>query len=129
MSRGAFCPNGHPLAPNATDSDARTCPRCGALLPARVAGPGRVGLADLVMNAKSRSRDDDDEDDDLPPKKRARVQEEDDEDDDRPRKRRKRDEEDDDDDDVPVERKLTKKQRAMKLVRLGITFHIVKLWT
>jgi hypothetical protein len=101
-----------------------------------------AGMAARPEPRKSRDEDDDDrprkrkprdddEDADEPPRKRpARA---DDDDADRPRRRPPReepeeDEEDESEDEVATVA-LTRKQRKMATVRLGILFHILKLWT
>jgi hypothetical protein len=140
MSILVHCPRGHSIPLNAPPRRAIACPRCGVVFatdddegPLLPALPGAVG----VRSERSRGRDDDDADDD-DDRPRRRKRRDDDDDDEKvrtgppPRRRAvpRRDEDDepaDEDDDEPVGVVLSRKQRAMANVRLGILFHIIKL--
>ncbi len=111
MSIPVFCPLGHAVTPDDLARPDAVCPRCGTPLPG--GGPPPPGMAARPGRRPSRDEDEDEED----------VE-------DRPRKRRpppvEEEEDDEPEDDAP---KLTRKQRQLSKVRLGILFHIFKLWT
>jgi hypothetical protein len=89
---------------------------------ARSEGRSSRDEADEDDRPRRRKRPADDDDDDDRPRRRSR-----DEDDDRPR-RRPRDEDDDEpEEDESEPLKLTRRQRQMSMIRLGIIFHVVKL--
>ena len=113
MSNTVLCPLGHRLTVAGRGPTA--CPRCGALVPVDEE-PLDYSALPLGMAARSERRGSRDEEDE----------------DDRPRRRRRRDEDDDEvDDDGPELEEavpLTRKQRQMSMIRLGIIFHMIKLW-
>lgn len=148
MSISVQCPQGHIVTLDGGTPRDAICPRCGCSLhaadePVADALSLPAGMAARPEPRKSRDEDDDDrprkrkprdddEDADEPPRKRpARAA---DDDADRARRRRppreepEEDEEDESEDEVATVA-LTRKQRKMATVRLGILFHTLKLWT
>lgn len=137
MSIIVVCPRGHVVTLDDPCPRACACPRCGTVFAVDgEADPDVLSLpAGMAARPEGRkSRDDaDEEDDDRPRKRKPR---DDDDEEESPRRRRPRREEEEDaedeeeDDDEPVETvRLTRKQRQFQKVRLGILFHILKLWT
>jgi hypothetical protein len=154
MTITVLCPHGHAVAIDETPARAVACPRCGAVFSSAGEAPSVPSLPGAMAarseRRKSRDEDEEDEDDDRPRRRKRRDDDDDDDDDKvrggpppkrptapppRPaaRRRAKEDEPDDEDDaeeddepfDAPV---LTRKQRQMNMVRLGVLFHIIKLW-
>jgi hypothetical protein len=133
MSITVLCPQGHPVVLDDPARPALACPRCGSVFPTHgdvpevPSVPG--GMAARSERRKSRDEDEEDEEeDDRPRKRKVPVDDDDDEEDERPRKRalrRPEQEDEEDDDEAP---QLTRKQRQLSMVRLGILFHILKLW-
>ncbi len=141
MSITAHCPRGHAVVVEEPTPQAVACPRCGdvfaiggddsdmstitAGLAARPeGGKGREEAEADDRPRKPKRRDDDD---DRPRKPKRR----DDDDDDRPRRRRPARDEEEADDEPQEEgeaRKLTRKQRQLSMCRLGVLFHVFKLW-
>jgi hypothetical protein len=142
MSIIVVCPQGHAVtlderSPRACAYRACACPRCGTVFALDADADPEVLALPPGMAARPegrKSRDEEDEEDDDRPRKRKPRDDADDEE--PPRKRRpprdeeEEDEDEDEDDDEPVEAvRLTRKQRQFQKVRLGILFHILKLWT
>jgi hypothetical protein len=128
MSTTILCPQGHSITIEASDERVRCCPRCGAIIDPDagtesdpIAGP--YGMAARPQRPRGRDVDEDDR-----PRKRRPRDDDDNDDDDEPRGKGRPSAEDDDDDDDAVERVLTRKQKQMSMVRVGIVFHMVKLW-
>jgi hypothetical protein len=133
MSITVHCPQGHAIkVDDAAPSDV-ACPRCGTVFAVDASpDPDPFDLpAGMAARPESRkSRDDEEDEDDRPRKRKPRADEEDDE---PPRRRKPRREEEDDEEEFEDEPEeavpLTRRQRKMATVRLGILFHILKLWT
>jgi hypothetical protein len=149
MSITVLCPQGHALTIDDPHRD-HACPRCGSVItsadvPGIAASALPGGMAARPESRKRRDEDEDEDEDDRP--RRRKPRDDDDEEEDRPRRRKdervqagppiKRrdaraepeyDEEDDEEGDEVVARKLTRKQKQLSMVRLGILFHMIKLW-
>jgi hypothetical protein len=137
MSTTVLCPQGHAVMLDDPARSVVACPRCQAVFAPGGAADLAVpplpgGLAARPERRPSRDEDEDEaEDDDRPRRRRRRDEGEDEaEDDDRPRRRRRPEPEEEPDDEPDIEQpELTRKQRRLAMVRLGILFHIIKLWT
>jgi hypothetical protein len=133
MSITVACPQGHVLTLDDHSRRECACPRCGTVFALGAsAEPESLSLPHgMAARPEGRkSRDDADEEDDDRPRKRKPRDDADAEEPPRRRRPRREEEEDEEDDDEPVETvKLTRKQRQFSKVRLGILFHIIKLWT
>jgi hypothetical protein len=146
MSITVQCPQGHIVTLDDGVRRDAACPRCGCPLFADEEPLADSFCLPAGMAARPEPRRSRDEDDDDPPRKRKPRDDEEDEpprrrparsaddDEDRPRRRRparaepEEDEEDEEADEVETVA-LTRKQKRMATVRLGILFHILKLWT
>jgi hypothetical protein len=143
MAITLYCPQGHAVVIDEAQRE-HVCPRCGIVFTHPDLTTPFLPGAMAARPEPRRSRDEDEDEDDRPRKRRRRDDDDDGADDDRPRKRedggrlqggppRKRrpareepeEEEDDDVDDVGVQQ-LTRKQKQLAMVRLGLIFHIVK---
>lgn len=145
MTITVLCPRGHTVTLDAPPRRAIACPRCGVVFSMRDDIAPVLPSLPGAMAARSERRprrDEDDEeadDDDRPRRRKRRDDDDDEEDDDKVRKgpppkrkplpRRKVEEQpEEEEEDESVGVVLTRKQRQMKMVRLGILFHIIKLW-
>jgi hypothetical protein len=144
MSSTVQCPQGHVVTLGDGERRDAACPRCGCpVTPAEEPLAGSLSLpAGMAARPAPRgSRDEDD--DDRPRKRKPRDDDEDDaprkrpvrgdDDDDRPRRRRPAREEPEEEEEEETEEvetvALTRRQRRMATVRLGILFHSFKLWS
>jgi len=132
MSITVHCPYGHAIKVDDTAPRDVACPRCGTVFAIGAALDSDPLYLPAGMAARSEGREsrDDEEEEDRPKKRKPRAEDEDD----RSRRRKPRREEEDEfeeeEEDEPVEAvRLTRRQRKMAMVRLGILFHILKLWT
>jgi hypothetical protein len=124
MSITVFCPEGHPVTLDEPAPREFACPRCGAvsLTSAGHRPDLRAVPRGMAARPESRRRREEDEEDE--------EYEEYVESDEMRRKRRARREEAEEEPDEEIERPpLTRKQRQLAMVRLGVLFHILKLWT
>jgi hypothetical protein len=145
MTTTVVCPHGHLVALTESTRRALACPRCGVVFSPEGDTVLDEPMLRQAMAARPQGRprrdedEDEEDDDDRRPKRKPRG-------DSGPvkagppprrqpaRSKRPPDEEDEDEDeeegdDEPfAERKLTRKQRQMSMVRLGVLFHIIKMW-
>jgi hypothetical protein len=140
MTTIVLCPRGHTVTLDEPLRRAIACPRCGVVFSTCADADSVLPPGALAARSERRpSRDEDaDEDDDRP--RRRKRRDDDDEDDDKvrggppkrkPLPRRKEEEEDEEEEDEEPDKpevELTRKQKQMALVRLGVLFHIIKLW-
>ncbi len=146
MTISVLCPRGHTITLDEPLRRAIACPRCGVVFSASDAAaplPSSLPGAMAARPARRPSRDEDeDADEDVRPKRRKRRDDDDDDDDEdrdkvrkgpppkrKPLPRRKVEEpEEEEEDEEAVGPVLTRKQRQMSLVRVGVLLHIIKLW-